>query len=90
MEDVLEALRQQHKHLIEMLRHMNEENQAKLNKILVSVGVEEEELREEISTQEKWFKQLAFQSAKIYGEEHELTKHYKEVYSLETGKKWDS
>jgi len=53
------------------------------------VWVEEAEIKAEIASQEHWFHQLAFQAVKVYGEEHELTKHYKELYKLETGKEWD-
>lgn len=90
MDDVLAELRQQHKHVLAMLAEMNRHTQEQLNNILREVGVEEQELREEKELQEHWFHQLAFQAAKVYGEEHELTKHYKEAYKLETGKDWDS
>lgn len=72
-----------------MLRHMSEQSNEKLNTILKQIGVEEAEIKAEIASQEHWFHQLAFQAAKVYGEEHELTKHYKETYKLQTGKDWD-
>lgn len=90
---LLLELRQNHKHVMEMLKHMNDEMHEKLNKIIEEVSSEESELQQGLRElplqQEKWLRQIAFQAAKIYGEEHDLTKHYKEAYRLETGKNWD-
>lgn len=88
MDSTFLEIRQNQKHVMEMLKHIHDEMHEKMDTILLKLGAEEEELQELPEREERWFKQLAFQAAKIYGEEHDLARHYKEAYKLETGKDW--
>ena len=81
---VLEETRRHHQLVIAMLKHHSDEMHEKLDRLLAEVG----KMDKEQASEEKWFKTLAFQAAKIYGEEHDLTKHYRSIYKLETGKEW--
>lgn len=86
---LLTEMRNNHRHVMEMLKHMSNEMHEKMDKLLREEDIELEDLEKIPSHEEKWFQQIAFQAAKIYGEEHDMAKHYKEMYEYVTGKNWD-
>lgn len=86
---LLTELRNNHRHVMEMLKHVHDEMHEKLDKLIGEEGEELSELGIVPGHEENWLRTIAFQAAKIYGEEHDMTKHYREMFKLVTGKEWD-
>jgi hypothetical protein len=88
-EELLSEMRNNHRHVMEMLKHLHDEMHEKMDKLLGEEGTELEELGTFPGREEKWLRTIAYQAAKIYGEEHEMAKHYREMFKYVTGKDWD-
>lgn len=86
---LITEIRNHNKLVLHMLKQIYDELHWKIDKLLQEVSTEEYEIEGETERTERWLKKLAYLSAKVYGEEHELTKHYRDAYKIETGKEWD-